>query len=107
MTWTMDYLMHFLPLELVGSHCADSSARPDRITDSVLKGWRENRDNQVPHKSRLHVLSTWCLYVYIYDIYIYIVFTPLRGRVRPHQGHKVSYAQAGLFDLACAMNVLL
>ena len=36
-----------------------------------------------------------------------VLFTPLRGRVHPHQGHKVSYAQAGLFDLACAMSVLL
>ena len=25
-----------------------------------------------------------------------LLFTPLRCRVRPHQGHKVSYAQAGL-----------
>ena len=28
-----------------------------------------------------------CIYMYIY---IYI-FTPRRGRVRPHQGYKVSY----------------
>ncbi len=36
----MEYVvfMHFLPLELVGSHCADSSAEPDQNTDSVLKG---------------------------------------------------------------------
>ena len=38
------------------------------------------------------------------------IFTPLRGRVRPHQGHKVykgSYTHVGLFDLSCSYELLL
>ena len=34
-------------------------------------------------------INVFFIYTYIY-IYIHI-FTPLRGRVRPHQGYKVSY----------------
>ena len=31
------------------------------------------------------------MYAYIYIWLTYTLFTPLRGRVRPHQGYKVSY----------------